>query len=86
MTDDAGDAIKPNPLHEKYDLDDVVANKVCTFDAAIVKAYRQQRPDETDNLDLPVFSVYNLEDNEWVLVKGHTSKFYYEEEYSRVER
>ena len=80
------DANKPYPLHEKYDLDDVVTTKVCNFDGVIVKAYRQQRPDKTINLDLPVFFVYNLEDNEWVLVKGPTSKYYDKEVYAHVER
>ena len=59
---------------------------VCNFDGVIVKAYRQQRPDKTINLDLPVFFVYNLEDNEWVLVKGPTSKYYDKEVYAHVER
>ena len=36
---EAGDAIKSYPLHEMYDLDDVVTNRICTFDAVIVKAY-----------------------------------------------
>ena len=46
---------KPYPLHEKYDLQEVLGCKFLRFDAHNIKTNRIDRPDETINIDLPIF-------------------------------
>ena len=69
------------PLHEKYNLQDVHA----TTYKVIIKATRLPREDEELNIDLPVFFVYQKENNHWLQIKGPTSKFYDDLWYPNIE-
>ena len=69
------------PLNEKYDLQDVHA----TTYKVIIKATRLPREDEELNIDLPVFFVYQKENNHWLQTKGPTSKFCDDPWYSNIE-
>ena len=54
----------------------------------IVKGQRLQRPDETINIDLPAFFMYqlNARHKKWIMVKGPTSKYYAEHIYEHIEK
>ena len=52
----------------------------------VVKAQRPSRPDETLNVDLPVFFMYNMEDEDWYYINGPTSKNYHEDYYMAIEK
>ena len=69
------------PLHEKYDLQEVHA----TTYKVIIKAIRLPSEDEELNIDLPVFFVYQKENNHWLQIKGPTSKFYDDPWYFNIE-
>ena len=76
-------ATKEYPLHKKYDLDDVLTDKLenrnCRY--VIIRAYRQQWEKENINVDLPAY--YK---NTWFFAKGPTSKSYYREHYEDIKR
>ena len=74
------------PLHEKYDLIDVYNPTFKEFKAMVVKAQRLPRPDETLNVDLPVFFMYHMGDEDWHYIKGPTLKQYHEEYYTAIEK
>ena len=76
------------PIHEKYDLQEVYNISMMNTDTVIVKAQRLQCPDETINIDLPVFFMYklNANDKKWVMVKGPTSKFYFKNIYEHIQK
>ena len=77
---------QPFPLHEKYDLIDVYNPTFKEFEAVVVKAQRLPRPDETLNVNLPVFFMYHMGDKDWYYIKGPTSKQYHEEYYTAIEK
>ena len=52
----------------------------------IVKAQRLPRPDETLNVDLPVFFMFHMESEDWYFIKGPTSNLYHEEYYTTIEK
>ena len=82
-------ATKEYPLHEKYDLDEVVTDKLQHRDCryVIIRAYRQQREEETINVDLPAYFIYFVDDEpKWFFAKGPTSKSYYKDHYEDIER
>ena len=56
------------------------------FEAVTVKAQRFPRPEETLNVDLPVFFMFHMEFEDWYFIKGPTSKLYYEEYYMAIEK
>ena len=81
-------ATKEYPLHEKYDLDEVVTDKLeyrdCRY--VIIRAYRQRR-EETINMDLPAYFIYFIDDEPtWFFAEGPTSKSYYKDHYGDIER
>ena len=69
------------PLHEKYDLQDVISTKY----KAIAKPQRLPRDDEEINVDLPVYFVFHRDNQHWTLTMGPTSKFYDEIWYEHIE-
>ena len=82
-------ATKEYPLHEKYDLDEVVTDKLQQRDCryVIIRAYRQQREEEAINVDLPAYFIYFIDDEPtWFFAKGPTSKSFYKEHYEDIER
>ena len=72
---------KEYPLHEKYDLQDVISTKY----KAIAKDQRLPRDDEEINVDLPVYFVFHRDNQHWTLIKGPTSKYYEEIWYEYIE-
>ena len=62
--------------------------KLKGIDVMIVKGQRLQRPDETINIDLPAFFMYQLKSiqKKWILIKGPTSKSYVENIYERTKK
>ena len=77
---------KPYPLHEKYDLQEVHGCMFWRFDAHIIKANRIDRPDETINVELPVYFLYQAELKGWLVIKGPASKNYEENWYDAIEK
>ena len=77
---------QPFPLHKKYNFIDVYDPAFKEFEAVVVKAQRLPRPDETLNVDLPVFFMYHMADEDWYYIKGPTSKNYYEEYFTAIEK
>ena len=68
-------ATKEYPLHEKYDLDEVVTDKLEHQDCCyvIIRAYRQQWEEKTINVDLPAYFIYFIDDEPtWFFAKGPT--------------
>ena len=78
--------INSEPLHEKYNLIDVYNPTFKEFEAVVVKAQRLPRPDETLNVNLPVFFMYHKGDKDWYYIKGPTWKQYHEEYYTAIEK
>ena len=72
------------PLHEKYDHIYVYNPTFEEFEAVVVKVQRLPRPDETVNVDLPVFFMFHMED--WYYIKGPTSEQYHGEYYTAIEK
>ena len=79
------------PLHEKYDLDEVVSG--ITRDKRkyyIVKANRLPRFEEELNVDLPAYFMHIHKEEDprprWLFVKGPTSKAYNKIPYEKMER
>ena len=62
--------------------------KMIDTDIMIVKGQLLQRPDETINIDVPVFFMYqlNARHKKWIMAKGPTSKYYVEHIYERIEK
>ena len=59
------------PLHEKYDLNDVVTDQQPNKTKyIIIRAYRQLLEEEKFNVDLPAYFIRFLETSEWYLAKG----------------
>ena len=56
------------------------------FDAHIIKASRTDRPDETINVDLPVYFLYHTNHKRWLIIKGPMSKNYEEAWYDAIEK
>ena len=82
-------ASKEYSLHEKYDLDEVVPEKLENRDCqyVIIRAYRQQREEKSINVNLPAYLIYFIDDEPtWFFAKGPTSKSYYKEHYEDIER
>ena len=53
----------------------------------ITRTYRQQREEETINVDLPAHFIYFMDDEPtWFFAKGTTLKSYYKEHYEDIER
>ena len=77
---------KPVHLHDKYDLQEVYNPTFEEFEAMIVTAQRLPRPEETLNVDLPVFFMFHMEFEDWYFIKRTTSKLYYEEYYATIEK
>ena len=74
---------KPFPLHDKCDLHQPSFEN---FEALIVKAQRLPRTDKTLNVDLPVFFLFHQDHENWYFIKGPTSKLYYEEYHTAIEK
>ena len=79
------------PLHEKYDLDEVVSS--ITRDKRkyyIVKANRLPRFEKELNVDLPAYFMHIHKEADprprWLFVKGPTSKAYNKKLYEKIER
>ena len=49
---------EPFPIHEKYDLQDALSNKLHGKDAAIIKAQRLSREEDEMNIDLPAYFLH----------------------------
>ena len=74
------------PLHEKYDLDEVVTDKLSDGPQyIIIRAYRQQREGEEFNVDLPAYFCRFLNDAKYYFFKGPTSKYFHEANYADIE-
>ena len=72
------------PVHEKYDLQEVLSNKLHGNDVAIIKAQRIPEEDEM-NIDLPAYFFHRPWKKDWLLIKGPTSKYHHEEFYTKME-
>ena len=68
-------ATKEYPLHENYDLDEVMTDKLENRDCryVIIRAYRQQREEESINVDLPAYIYFIDDEPAWFFAKGPTS-------------
>ena len=57
-------ATKEYPFHEKFDLDEVLTDKFENLDCqyVIIRAYREHRPEESINVDLPAYFIYFIDD------------------------
>ena len=75
---------KPYPLHEKYDLLEVHGCEFSRFDAHIIKATRIDQPDQTINVDLPVYFLYHSAHKRRLIIKVRTSKNYEEAWYDAI--
>ena len=74
------------PLHEKYDLDEVVTDKLPDGPQyIIIRAYRQQREGEEFNVDLPAYFCRFLNDAKYYFFKGPLSKYFHEANYTDIE-
>ena len=74
------------PLHEKYDLDEVVTDKLPDGPQyIIIRAYRQQREGEEFNVDLPAYFCRFLNDAKYYFFKGPMSKYFHEANYTDIE-
>ena len=74
------------PLHEKYDLDEVVTDQLQDKTRyIIIRAYRLPRQEEKFNVDLPAYFHRFLGSPTWYLAKGPTSKYYHENNYNDIE-
>ena len=76
---------EPFPIHEKYDLQDALSNKLHGKDVAIMKAQRLPREEEEMNIDLSAYFLHRSWKQDWLFIKGPTSKYYHEEFYNRME-
>ena len=75
------------PLHEKYDLDEVVIDQQPDKTKyIIIRAYRQLRQEEKFNVDLPAYFIRFIGTSAWYLAKGPTSKYYHENNYNDIEK
>ena len=63
------------PIHEKYDLQDALSNKLHGNDVAIIKAQRIPEEDEM-NIYLPAYFLHRTWKRDWLLIKGPTSKYH----------
>ena len=74
------------PLHEKYDLDEVVTDKLPDGPQyIIIRAYRQQREGEEFNVDRPAYFCRFLNDAKYYFFKGPMSKYFHEANYTDIE-
>ena len=73
------------PLHEKYDLQDALSNKLHENDVAIIKAQRLLREEDEMNIDLSAYFLHRPWKKDWLRIKGPTSKYYHEEFYAKME-
>ena len=76
---------EPFPIHEKYDLQDALSNNLHGRDVAIIKAQRLPREEEEMNIDLPAYFLHRPWKQDWLFIKGPTSKYYHEEFYNKME-
>ena len=76
---------EPFPIHEKYDLQDALSNKLHGKNVAIIKAQRLLREEEEMNIDLPAYFLHRPWKQDWLFIKGPTSKYYHEEFYNKME-
>ena len=60
-------------LHEKYDLQEAVSNKLHGRDVAVIKAQKILREDDL-NVDLPVYFLHRSWMKNWFFIKGPTVK------------
>ena len=59
------------PLHEKYDLDEMVTDQhPDKTKYIIIRAYRQLRQEEKFNVDLPAYFIRFIGTSAWYLAKG----------------
>ena len=72
------------PIHEKYDLQDALSNKLHGNDVAIIKAQRIPEEDKM-NIDLPAYFLHRPWKKDWLLIKGPTAKYHHEEFYTKME-
>ena len=73
------------PLHEKYDLDEVVTDQLPNKTRyIIIRAYRLPRQEANFNVDLPAYFLHFLGTPTWYLAKGPTSKYYHENIYNDI--
>ena len=72
------------PIYEEYDLQDTLSNKFHGQDVAIIKAQRIPEEDEM-NIDLPAYFLHRTWEKDWLSIKGPTSKYHFEEFYTKVE-
>ena len=82
---------KAFPLHEKYDLDEVVSGTTkVRRKYYIVKANRLPRFEEEINVDLPAYFMHVHKEKDprprWLFVKGPTSKAFNKKLYERIEK
>ena len=74
------------PIHEKYDLDEVVTDQLPDKTKyIIIRAYRQPRQEEKFNIYLPAYFLCFLGTPTWYMAKGPTSKNYHENNYKDIE-
>ena len=74
------------PHHEKYDLDEVVTDKLPDGPQyIIIRAYLQQREGEEFNVDLPAYFCRFLNDAKYYFFKGPMSKYFHEANYTDIE-
>ena len=76
---------EPFPIHEKYDLQEALSNKLHGRDVAIIKAQRLPREEEEMNIDLPAYFLHRPWKQDWLFIKGPTSKYFHEEFYNKME-
>ena len=72
-------------IHEKYDLQDGLSNRLHGHDVAIIKAQRIPEEDEKMNIDLPAYFLHRTWKKDWLFIKGPTSKYHHEEFYTKME-
>ena len=77
------------PLHEKYDLDEVVSGTIKDKRKYyIVKANRLPRLEEEINVDLPAYFMHIHKEKDprprWLFVKGPTSKAFHKKLYEKM--
>ena len=75
---------EPFPIHEKYDLQDALSNQLHGKDVAIIKTQRLPREEDEMNIDLPAYFLHRPWKQDWLFIKGPTSKYYHEEFYNKL--
>ena len=76
---------EPFLIQEKYAVQDALSNKLHGKDVAIIKAQRLPREEDEMNIDLPAYFLHRPWKQDWLFIKGPTSKYFHEEFYNKME-